>query len=405
VSLVVAWIFLSAIGGIYYYLPTAGRRLRQVARLQNVHFTLCVITGACIIAAYVLGIFGGREYWEYPPLFSAFIAITWIIFAVNFFLTIQGLGGNQPVYVWMWATGIIFFAITFAEAHLWLIPAVRNDPIRDVTVQWKAYGALFGSWNMLVYGTALYLMQRISGNEDMARSKSAFLLYALGFVNLLFGWAHHIYVVPVSPWITGIAYVVSMSEWILFFRIIWNWRSTVSTARQHMWLFPYRFLLAADAWVFLNIFLALLISIPALNVYTHGTHVTVGHAMGSTIGINTMILLASCYFIAYDTGAVRQKPGRTELWGWVLLNVSLFFFWLLLVIAGIRKGTLVAAGVGFDQIMSAITPFLTAFAFTGICVFVGLCLVALPLASRLIQRLGESSQSASPVPAQASRAS
>ena len=50
----------------------------------------------------------------------------------------------------MWGTGVVFFLLTFTEANLWLIPAIRNDPVRDITVQWKAYGALFGSWNMLV---------------------------------------------------------------------------------------------------------------------------------------------------------------------------------------------------------------------------------------------------------------
>jgi nitric oxide reductase subunit B len=39
--------------------------------------------------------------------------------------------------------------------------------------------------------------------------------------------------------------------------------------------------------------LAIIISLPALNLITPGTHVTVGHAMGTTIGINGMILLNS----------------------------------------------------------------------------------------------------------------
>lgn len=389
VSLVVAWIFFSAIGGIYYYLPEWSGGWWQASRMQRVHFGLSVIVGTCILACYFFGIFGGREYWEYPPVFSAFIAVAWAIFGINFFLAVRTLRGRWPVYVWMWATGIVFFMITFGESNLWLLPAIRNDPIRDVTVQWKAYGALFGSWNMLVYGTSLFLMERISGSRDVAWSKSAFLLYALGFVNLLFGWAHHIYVVPVSPLIGGIAYVVSMSEWILFFRIIYNWRKTVSAARMHSWLFSYRFLVTADGWIFLNILLALLISIPAINVFTHGTHITVAHAMGSTIGINTMILLASCYYIVYDSAKspAAARPVAAELWGWIVLNASLVLFWLMLIVAGIKKGILVARGVEFHAVMAAITPFMRAFAWSGIGVFVGLALVVVPLGMRLVREL------------------
>ena len=59
----------------------------------------------------------------------------------------------------------------------------------------------------------------------------------------------------------------------------------------------YKLMLLADFWIFLNIILALLISIPAINLFTHGTHITVAHSMGTTIGINTLILLSSVTFI------------------------------------------------------------------------------------------------------------
>ena len=50
----------------------------------------------------------------------------------------------------------------------------------------------------------------------------------------------------------------------------------------------------------LNLVLSISISIPAINFYTHGTHITVAHAMGSTIGINTLLLLASITLIVDD---------------------------------------------------------------------------------------------------------
>jgi hypothetical protein len=46
---------------------------------------------------------------------------------------------------------------------------------------------------MLVYGTAMVVMERSTGNMAIARSKTAYLLFGLGFTNLLFGWAHHIW--------------------------------------------------------------------------------------------------------------------------------------------------------------------------------------------------------------------
>ncbi len=387
VSLVISWIFLSSIGGIYYYLPNSIKGVWHTFKMQKAHLILFFVTGICILICYIIGVFGGREYWEYPPVFSIFIILTWIIFAINFFLSIKNHQGRWPVYIWMWATGVIFFIITFSESNLWLLPAIRNDPIRDITIQWKAYGSLIGSWNMLVYGTGIFLMERISGNTNLARSKSAFLLYLLGLVNLLFGWAHHIYVVPISPVIRDISYAVSMSEWILLFRIIYNWRKTVDKSRKHLWSFSFRFILSSDVWIFLNIILALLISIPAINVYTHGTHITVAHAMGSTIGINTMILLASCFYIVNESSPNKVNKSRLELSGWFILNISLLFFWLTLIIAGIKKGVLTTQGISFAEIMEAISPYLKVFAFTGIGIFIGLSLLLVPLSIRLFRTI------------------
>ena len=171
VSLVVSWIFLIAIGGIYLYLPRQQNLKLWSPRAANVHFWVFVVTGLAIIVSYLAGKFGGREYFEYPAALSIPIFITWVLFGVNYFRTVTKSKGPWPVYYWMWATGIIFFFITFCEAYLWLIPYFRESMIREIIVQWKSYGALTGSWNMLVYGTAIYVASRIAGGEETAKSK------------------------------------------------------------------------------------------------------------------------------------------------------------------------------------------------------------------------------------------
>ena len=183
VSLAVSWIFLTAVGGIYYYLPNFCRLGLFSVRAARWHFWIFLITGLAILASYLAGRFGGREYFEFPPVLSVPIFLSWILFGVNYFKTVRRQRSPWPVHYWMWGTGIVFFFLTFAEAHLWLVPYFRENMVREVTVQWKSYGALTGSWNMLVYGTAIFLMEKIGGDEAMARSKLAFGLYFLGIQN------------------------------------------------------------------------------------------------------------------------------------------------------------------------------------------------------------------------------
>lgn len=382
VSLVVAWIFLSSIGGIYYYLSNyCGTRLWSEG-LAKAHFWIFLITGFLILGCYSLGIFGGREYWEFPAILSVPIFISWFLFGVNYFRSAFRRVGPWPVYMWMWGTGIVFFFITFSEAYLWLLPYFRNNLVRDLTVQWKAYGALTGSWNMLVYGTALFLMTRIKGDDKVAHSRTAFLMYFLGFTNLLFGWAHHIYIVPCALWIRIISYIMSMSELLILAKIIIDWKSSLEEAKKDFHILPYKFIVASDVWVFFNLALALAISVPAINIYTHGTHVTVAHSMGSTIGINTMILLASAFFLITDitksefTGLGRKYIVR----GFWIFNICFTVFWICLITAGITKGILtIEDKMSFQEIMSEIHPVMVVFAIAGIGMVTGLILIVVPL--------------------------
>jgi nitric oxide reductase subunit B len=132
----------------------------------------------------------------------------------------------------MWLTGIVFFLFTYLESYLWLLPYFRNNIINDMTVQWKSYGSMVGSWNMLIYGSSIFLMDKITNNKDISYSKIAFVLYFTGLFNLMFNWGHHIYTLPTAPYIKHISYTVSMTELFLIGRIIFNWRNTVSTAKE-----------------------------------------------------------------------------------------------------------------------------------------------------------------------------
>ena len=375
VSMVVSWIFLVSIGGIYFYLPRQCKLSLYSVKLANLHYWIFLVTGLTIIGCYLSGRFGGREYFEFPPILSLPIFLTWIMFGVNYFRTATKDKEPWPVYYWMWGTGIVFFFITYVESHLYLIPYFRENMVREIMVQWKSYGALTGSWNMLVYGTALYLATKISGCEKYARSKLAFSLYFLGLFNLMFGWAHHTYLVPSDPWIRTFAYFVSMTELFIFGKIIWDWRSSLEDWQKGRYCNAYRFLIAADIWVFINLGLALVISVPFFNLFTHGTHITVAHAMGSMIGINTMILLASIFYVIREEvpEAVHSRCSPQLRVGYWMANISLAVFFVALILAGVGKG--LYEGTSFQEMMTNIRPFLIVFTISGVTLMLGFWII------------------------------
>lgn len=344
----------------------------KLSKWLKIHLFLWFISISGIFYSYFTKDFSGREYWEFNPIWALPIFLSFVIFL--FFILKNLLTEKKwPSYYWMWFTGVVFFLFVFLENYLWIFPYFKNDLISDLTLQWKVNGSIVGAVNQLLYGFSLYLMTKISGNSEMARKKIAFALYFLGLFNLMFNWGHHIYLVPTSRFIHHLSYIVSMTEWIIFIKIIIDWKKQLSEAKKYYYFFPYRFLMASEYWVAINLFLALLLSIPAVNLFTHGTHITVAHAMGTTIGINMMIILAGAFY--YIQPEIKSSLAKSVLhflfW---IIQMTLFVFLVILVVMGLEKSSwqFQESSITFSQHQESLSSFILGFVISGTLLFFSL---------------------------------
>lgn len=376
-----SWIFLGAIGGIYWYVqhdPNAKKTNPWIMKLQ---FWIFVILGVLITFCYILRKFEGKEYLEYPHILYFPILVGWILFAVFYFKSLFSSLSQWPAYYWMWGTGCLFMIFHFTEAHLWILSYFRENYLQNLTMQWKAGGSYVGAWNMLVYGSSMYVMSKTSGDDKYCRSKTAFFFFFLSLINSMFNWAHHVYPVPNASWIRYAAYAISMTEWIILIRMIYMWKKGLSQEKKKIFSISYKVMMLADLWVFLNLFLALLISIPAINLFTHGTHITVAHSMGTTIGINTLILLSSITYIFEETQKFTPKTVAFLKKGINIFNISFIGFWVILIILGIEKSKWMyfSENIFFSSFQDSMHIFYIIFTIFGIGLLIGLYMVIFKL--------------------------
>jgi len=337
VSAALFWILTGAVSGILHFRNELFAEKKSNSLAETLFVAIWCTTAIVIFVCYGLKLFGGREYWEFPPVLNIPILVAWALLMVSYYSRVHFSKRPVPQYFLMWCTGILFFLFTFIEQNLWNFPWFRTSYLKEVAVQWKANGAMVGAWNQMIYGTSLYIMVKISGNESLALNKKSYIFYFIGFANLIFNWGHHIYNLPAAGWIRDTSYFISMLEWILFISIVQDFRKSSPKGSEKKHSLPYQFIISSEYWVLANLLLALLMSIPAINRFTHGTHITVAHAMGTTIGINTMILLGSTgYIVKIDELSARTQ---TRLkFAFVVAQISLSVFWLSLIIAGLIKG-------------------------------------------------------------------
>jgi nitric oxide reductase subunit B len=182
-----------------------------------------------------------------------------------------------------------------------------------------------------------------------------------------------------------------MSELLILAKILWDWSRSLDCYQKNLHCNAYRFFVAADFWIFINMVLAIIISVPALNLITHGTHITVAHAMGTTIGINTMILLGSVYYVIREEApmSTRAACSKQVSLGFWMSNISLLVFFGSLVLAGIGKGLF--EGSVFQQMMMDIRPYLMTFAISGVVLMLGLLILMFNAFRQLMTILREAS--------------
>lgn len=310
-TFVAAFIFLGGVAVVHRYFEDIagpmGRGERLRVRLQVI---LWAIAGAGILSTLVAGVFSGREYMGFHPIFSIPLLLGWLLFTWNFLLHVGKGVWQRPVHVTMWAVGAFLFIYTFIEQHAWLIPQVYADPLVDLRVQWKATGTLVGSFNLFVYGSLYYLACKVSGSDRYAHSNLAYALFAIGLLNSFTNFGHHTYHLPQNDAVKWISFVISMLEIILFFRVVWDITGMVR-ARQAATNATGLFVNACKWWTAYILGSSVLLSIPPLNALVHGTPVIMGHGMGAEIGIDGMALFAAICWMTCE--CLRQRGASTAI--------------------------------------------------------------------------------------------
>jgi nitric oxide reductase subunit B len=364
-----AWLYLGCVACIYAYLFHRYGEPTEVERRRfRIHMVCWGIAGLGSLITLLFGIGSGREYLGFHPIFALFIIAGWVCFLLTLLGRVRHDFWSQPVYVYMWATGAVFFLYTFIEGHAHYLPFVKSHPVADLQIQWKSCGTLVASFNQMVYGCMIYIGERLTGDKRVAQSRQAFALLGLGLLNSFTNYAHHTYHLPQAHIIKWVAFTVSMAEIL----IVWNMLRELMAKLEHPGgkqpsnSTTQRFFGFAKSWNMILLPIALLISIPPLNALIHGTHVVMAHAMGSELAIDTYILLGAftwlfaqlfpkreCIEAIVDGPAMRRRL--------TLLNLGLVGLVSWLLFGGLTVAISRYRGLPSPEYLTAFAPLMAVF--------------------------------------------
>lgn len=357
-ALATFWPVIGMMGIAYYYTVEELKADIYSPRIARWQFIVLLFTSGGLLGSLALGIGNGREYLDGLPIFYAGIALGILLGAYNFVINLWKHRKKLTPATGIMTVGVVFLCIL-------LIPNVLNinNPVADEAVKfWVVHLWEEMAFELTTSGfiASFFVAAKIA--EKKAMEKWLYLEASVSVVGGLFGTGHHYFWIGFPPlWLLLGSFASIIQTLPIFFLAYMMYKGF----KKHK---PFNLKEKLAVWLILSsIFhhltgatlLGLLITIPWVNLYIHGTYITSGHAHLALFGTIGFLILAGAFIILSEDDALSAKTYRYGVSGVILLNIGLIGMSLCLIIAGFLQTYLWRVlGLDFAMVSSIINPYL-----------------------------------------------
>ena len=311
--------------GVYYSTQRLCKCRMGNDTLSNIHFwgwQLIIVAAAITLP---LGLSRGKEYAELIWPINIAVAVIWVVFAVNFFLTLHKR--NEPslyVALWFYIATIITVAMLYIVNHLsiptsWTHSYGIFGGVQDGLVQWwYGHNAVAFFLTTPILGIMYYFLPKAAERPVYSYRLSIVHFWSLVF---LYIWAgpHHLLNTALPKWLQLLGMFFSLMLWAPSWGGMLNGLLTLRGAWDKLRTDPViKFFIAAVTFYGMATFEGPLLSIRAVNSLSHYSDWTIGHVHSGALGWNGFMAAGLFYWLA------------PRLWNTRLYSVPManFHFWI-----------------------------------------------------------------------------
>jgi cbb3-type cytochrome c oxidase subunit I len=324
-----AVIFAFAGNAIFAAIYYSTQRLVK-ARMYNdlmsrIHFWgwQAIIVSAAITLP--LGYTTSKEYAELEWPIDILITIVWVIFAINFFMTLK-VRREKHLYVaiWFYIATIVTVAILHIGNSL-AVPAsfLNSYPIyagvQDAFVQWwYGHNAVAFFLTTPFLGLMYYFLPKAADRPVFSYRLSIVHFWSLVFIYI---WAgpHHLNYTSIPEWAATLGMVFSVMLWMPSWGGMINGLFTLRGAwhklRDSVVL---RMYVIGITFYGMSTFEGPMLSVKTVNALSHYTDWTIGHVHAGALGWNGFMTFGMIYWLL-------PRLWQTKLWSDRLANAH---FWI-----------------------------------------------------------------------------
>lgn len=331
--------------GIYHSTQRLCKTRMYSDLLSKVHFWgwQLIILGAAITLP--LGFSQSKEYAELEWPLDIAIAVVWVLFALNFFMTLK-IRREKHMYVALWF--YIATIITVAVLHIFNsieIPVgfLQSYPvyagIQDALVQWwYGHNAVAFFLTTPFLGLMYYYIPKAANRPVYSYRLSIIHFWALIFIYI---WAgpHHLLNTALPDWAQTLGMVFSIMLWAPSWGGMINGILTLRGAWHLLRTDPViKFLVTAVTFYGMSTFEGPLLSIKSVSALGHYTDWIIAHVHGGALGWNGFLTFGMIYYLVprlYNTNLYSIKLANVHFWVGL---TGILTYYISMWAAGITQG-------------------------------------------------------------------
>lgn len=311
--------------GIYYSTQRLLKARMWSDFLSNVHFwgwQLIIVSAAITLP---LGITVSKEYAELEWPIDIAIAVVWVLFGLNFLMTMVNRR-EKHIYVaiWFYIATIVTVAMLHVVNSLDLpVSLTKSYPIfsgvTDALVQWwYGHNAVAFFLTTPFLGLMYYFVPKAAERPVYSYRLSIIHFWSLIFIYI---WAgpHHLLNSALPEWAQTVGVVFSIAliapSWGGMINGLLTLRGAWDKLRTDAIL---KFFVVGITFYGMSTFEGPMMSLRSVNALSHFTDYTIGHVHGGALGWNGFITFGMIYWLL-------PRLWKTELWSKKLMTIH---FWI-----------------------------------------------------------------------------
>lgn len=324
-----AVIFAFAGNGIFAAIYYSTQRLVKARMfsdaMSKLHFWGWQLLIAAAAVSYLLGYTQTKEYAELEWPLDLWMTFIWVVFAVNFFLTLKNRRTKHLyVAIWFYIATIVTVAMLHIVNNL-VIPvgAFKSysiySGVQDAMIQWwYGHNAVAFVLTTPFLGLMYYFLPKAANRPVYSYKLSILHFWSLIF---LYIWAgpHHLQYTSLPEWAATLGMVFSVMLWMPSWGGMINGLFTLRGAWDKLRTDPIlKFFVVAITFYGMATFEGPMMSVKSVNALTHYTDYTVAHVHSGALGWNGFMIFGMVYWLV-------PRLWQTELWSKRAANAH---FWM-----------------------------------------------------------------------------